>query len=142
MPKRTIPESAAAEMFGRSLRALREDRGLVAKEVAELLNLNTDTILKYERGEREPSLLTLIRLSLLFGISVDRLITGQTAKLSMIPFASRENLSNVVVIRNKDDQVVYVGPDRRKRGKDSEHKARDRRRPKTPKKPGKKVKHS
>ena len=129
-------------MFGRSLRALREDRGLVAKDVAELLNLNTDTILKYERGEREPSLLTIIRFSLLFGISIDRLITGQTAKLSMIPFASRENLSNVVVIRNKDDQVVYVGPDRRRGGKDTGHKGTERRRPKTPKKQGKSAKIS
>jgi len=137
MPKRTLPESAAAEMFGRSLRALREDRGLVAKEVAELLNLNTDTILKYERGEREPSLLTLIRLSLLFGISTDRLITGQSTKLSMIPFTSRESLSNVVVIRNNDDHVIYVGPDRRQRGKGSGHKGNERRRPKIPNKPGK-----
>ncbi|MGY9003542.1 MAG: helix-turn-helix domain-containing protein [Rhodospirillales bacterium] len=80
-------------MFGRSLRAFREDRGLVAKDIAELLNLNTDTILKYERGEREPSLLTLIRLSLLFGVRIDRLITGQSTKLAMIPFTSTKNLS-------------------------------------------------
>ena len=142
MPKRTVPESAAAEMFGRSLRALREDRGLVAKEIAELLNLSTDTILKYERGEREPSLLTLIRFSLLFGISIDRLITGQSTKLAMVPFASRKILSNVVVIRNNDDQVIYVGPERRQRGTDSGHKGTDRRRAKIPVKSVKKAKLS
>ena len=107
----------AAEMFGRSLRSLREDRGLVAKDIAELLNLNTDTILKYERGEREPSLLTIIKLSLLFGVSMDRLITGQSAKLTMIPFTSRDSLRDVIVSRDEQGNVTYVGPERRRRRK-------------------------
>jgi transcriptional regulator with XRE-family HTH domain len=124
-------------MFGRSLRALREDRGLVAKDVAELLNLNTDTILKYERGEREPSLLTLIRLSHLFGVSVDRLITGQSTKLSMLPFTSLESLRDVVVIRNSDGNVAYVGPDRRRQAAPSKRKGPERRRTGNPNKPGK-----
>lgn len=124
-------------MFGRSLRALREDRGLVAKDIAELLNLNTDTILKYERGEREPSLLTIIRLSLLFGVSTDRLITGQSTKLAMIPFTSREDLSDVVVIRDGNDKVAYVGPERRRSRKSVRRKGPDRRQPKARKKSGK-----
>ena len=124
-------------MFGRSLRALREDRGLVAKDIAELLNLNTDTILKYERGEREPSLLTLIRLSLLFGVSIDRLITGQSTKLPMIPFTSTKNLSDVIIIRDDDNKVTYVGPERRLRVKGSRQRGPDRRQQKIRKKSAK-----
>ena len=108
------PEKAAAELFGRVLRGLREDRGFTAKDVSELIGLQTDTILKYERGEREPNILTLKKLSHIFAVSLHRLITGENARPGPTSYASTDQVNDIVVVRNSSGEVVYVAPDRRR----------------------------
>ena len=126
MPKRSEPEKAAAELFGRILRKLREGRDYTAKEVAEIVGLKTDTILKYERGEREPSLLTMIQLSHLFGVSLYALITGKDFRVKIDALTSLKQVQDIVVVRDSGKNLTYVGPDRRQRTKDK-IKGKDRR---------------
>ena len=66
----------AARKFGANLRELREQRGFTPHQIAEPLAQTPDSILKYERGVREPALSQLLALSDIFQVSVDRLLKG------------------------------------------------------------------
>ena len=47
--------------IGSNLRTLREHRGLTAMDIAAMLDISPDAVRKYERGERDPGIATLIR---------------------------------------------------------------------------------
>ncbi len=56
---------------------LRKEASLTQKELAAKLNMNSVTYLHYEKGQREPSLDTLLDFADFFSVSVDYLI-GKT----------------------------------------------------------------
>lgn len=60
--------------LGQKLKELREEKGLTQKQVAEKLNLNSVTYLRYEKAQREPSLSTLAEIAKFFDVSVDYLL--------------------------------------------------------------------
>lgn len=62
-----------------ALKDLRKARNLTQDNVAEFLGVSKNTISRYENGEREPDHDTLLRLAGYFDVSVDFLLTGQTA---------------------------------------------------------------
>lgn len=61
-------------MIGETLKALRKQKGVTAKTVADDLNILPDTYRNYEVGRREPNLETLKAISDYFGVSADYLI--------------------------------------------------------------------
>ena len=126
MPKKSNPEKAASERCGFNLRNLRKMHRLKAREVGDYVGLHTDTILKYERGEREPSFFTLILFGYLYGVSIDRIICGVDNKIQPVSFASADKLRDIVVVRDKDGIVSYIGPNRRQ-GKVVNFRGRDKR---------------
>ena len=58
----------------RRIRDLREDRDLTQREVAEVLNCSQQVYSNYELGQRDIPTAVLIRLSDLYGVSVDYLL--------------------------------------------------------------------
>lgn len=62
------------ETFRKNLQALREKRRISRIVASELCGLASDSIRKYERGEREPSLSSLIAMAEFFEVTVDELI--------------------------------------------------------------------
>lgn len=54
----------------------RKKQNLSQQELGELLGVSQQTISKYEKGTREPDTQTLIKLSRLFGVSVDYLLSN------------------------------------------------------------------
>ena len=56
------------------VRDLREDSDKTQKQIAELLNMQPTVYQRYERGEREPTLHSLIAIAEFFEVSVDYLI--------------------------------------------------------------------
>ncbi len=60
------------------LRELRKARNLTQKQVGDVLGITDQSYSRYETGEREPSLESLLKLSDLFGVTVDYLL-GQKA---------------------------------------------------------------
>jgi transcriptional regulator with XRE-family HTH domain len=52
----------SVELFGRNLRALREEKGWTQEELAEKARLTSVQISRVERGVREVRLTTLLRL--------------------------------------------------------------------------------
>lgn len=57
-----------------NLRAIRLDRKLKVQEVSDYLCCLPSVYSRYENGKREPSLDVLLKLSKLYGVSVDYLI--------------------------------------------------------------------
>lgn len=56
------------------LKELRIDRNLTQKQLSEMLDLSKNTVCEYEKGRAEPSIETLLKLSGIFGVSVDYLL--------------------------------------------------------------------
>ncbi len=59
------------------LKALRRSKNLSQLKVALDLNMNQNSISRYENGEREADYATLVRIAEYFGVSVDYLL-GRT----------------------------------------------------------------
>ncbi len=63
------------EIFlGKTLKELREERGLTQREVAEALGIHSVTYLHYEKGQREPPLSLLADMAKFYGETVDYLL--------------------------------------------------------------------
>lgn len=60
--------------FYESLKAKRELFGYTQKQVAELIGITPRSYQRYESGEREPNITTLIQIADLFKISLDDLV--------------------------------------------------------------------
>ena len=60
--------------FRQRLQQLREKKSISRIVASELCGLASDSIRKYERGESEPTMASLIAMAEFFGVSVDYLI--------------------------------------------------------------------
>lgn len=60
--------------FSEHLLQLRKGRGLKQTELAEKIGISWRAYQTYERGQREPTLSTLVALADFYGITVDELI--------------------------------------------------------------------
>lgn len=60
-------------MFKERLKELREDSGLSMSELANKIGVSTNTISRWERGERIPNLEALVALAKFFKVSTDYL---------------------------------------------------------------------
>lgn len=66
--------------FAVRLRELRETKGLLQRELAELVGMSQSTVARWEAGDREPTLQTLPQLADVLGTSIDDLVrTTETA---------------------------------------------------------------
>lgn len=64
------------------LRELRNARGLYQKNIADLLQVDRTTYAKYESGDSEPPLASLIALADFYGVSLDYLAGRDDVKFS------------------------------------------------------------
>lgn len=65
------------EKFGKRLESLREKHDMTKKEVSFKLGFTANVYGSYERGDRRPSLETIIKLSDMYNVSIDYLIRGE-----------------------------------------------------------------
>ena len=105
--------------IGERLRKLRKYMGLTQEQVAEILSVGRDAILRIEKGNRKIDLQELISFSKLYNISMDELTTDEhTINSSDVAFArgfnelsekdKKEIISlieykNILKSQNKDD---------------------------------------
>ena len=64
-------------MMGLRIAALRRAAGWNQAELGQKLGISSSAVGMYEQGRREPAIDMLIRLSELFGVSIDYLVTGK-----------------------------------------------------------------
>jgi transcriptional regulator with XRE-family HTH domain len=68
-----------SEVFASRLKQARKDYGLTQVQTANLLKIDKSTLAKYELGQREPSIEILVKMGLLFEVTLDWLC-GLTSK--------------------------------------------------------------
>lgn len=62
------------EHYFTRIRRLRMSRGITQKEMATVLGMTPNAYQKYEYGEREPNMATLVALADFFDVSLDYLV--------------------------------------------------------------------
>lgn len=75
--------------IGKKLRKLREYMGLTQEQVAEILNLGRDAIIRIEKGTRKINLEELMKFSKLYKISIDSIINSGDNKFESITALAR-----------------------------------------------------
>ena len=71
-------KTAEAEVFGRTLRRLREEAKLSQEALADLADLTTGYISDLERGLKAPGLLTILRLAVALHAAPPQLLADFT----------------------------------------------------------------
>lgn len=84
------------QTIGQRIKELRESRGLTQSQLAEELNFSDKTVSKWEKDGTEPDSETLVKLAKVFNVTLDYLLTGETAlteteSVSKIELACRED---------------------------------------------------
>lgn len=87
--------------LGARLQALRRQAHLSQQELAERLHVSRQSISKWELGTAKPDLDNMIRLSELFGVSLDELVLGKTQNRQEIPQNSAQPVENAKTKRRK-----------------------------------------
>lgn len=62
---------------------IRESKGITRKELADALNVSLATITRYEKGDREPNIETLNKISVALGVNISQLL-GISSELAEI----------------------------------------------------------
>ena len=81
-------------MMYRRIIMLRKQAHMSQLQLAEALHISASTIGMYEQGRRSPGLDILIRMSRVFGVSLDYLITGPDFTPSTTHFDSSRSAEN------------------------------------------------
>ena len=90
--------------IGERLRKLRKYMGLTQEQVAEILSVGRDAILRIEKGDRKIDLQELMNFSKLYNISMDELTTEEhTINSSDIVFARGFN-----ELSEKDKKEIII----------------------------------
>lgn len=63
--------------IGNFLHGLRKEKGLTQQELADLYNISSKTVSKWECGDSIPNTQTLIKLSKLYNITIDEILNGE-----------------------------------------------------------------
>lgn len=74
------------KQLGETLKRLRQKSRLRQEDVATMVGVERSTVANWERGVKQPSLDTLLRLSEIFGVSLDELV-GATRATTPLPLA-------------------------------------------------------
>ena len=69
--------------FNERLRELRTQSPLKQKEIADYLGISTITIRQYEQGTREPNIEKILKLAVIFNVSLDDLMCLEDFKNSL-----------------------------------------------------------
>lgn len=60
--------------FSKRLKEIRIENGFTQQKIAEELGIKQQSYARYELGNGEPSLLTLIKIAKIFGVTTDYLL--------------------------------------------------------------------
>lgn len=69
-------------ILGREIKRVREEKGITQEELASRMNVNSQNISSYERGERGPSLFWMNRLYMALEIDPAKFTEGFYKKLN------------------------------------------------------------
>ena len=82
--------AVAEKVFGKRIKQLRKQHRLTQSELGEMVGLTQQSITAWETGRTYPDVYTLIRLAMLYEVSVDWLL-GLTENAEPGPMLVRRN---------------------------------------------------
>jgi len=88
---------------GENLRRCREACAFSQQQVADALNINRTTYTKYETGDSEPGLVTLVKLAVIFNVS----------PMELLPLLDDEEIGALTDSRGADSPVYQLAKDER-----------------------------
>jgi transcriptional regulator with XRE-family HTH domain len=101
---------SSAMNIGKNIKKIREQRGLMQKEVASAAVIHTSNYSKIEKGEREPSIEALDKIATLFGMTVDEIIHFEgkiPREVKIKDKTATEKLQLIEQLDDEDKQAVY-----------------------------------
>lgn len=72
------------EKIGKYIKFLRERNNLTQEELAKKVPVTREAVSKWETGRRIPDIETLLILSNIFNLSIERLLSGEEIKNTMV----------------------------------------------------------
>ena len=84
------------------LKKIRTQKGLTQQAVADGIQCSPTVYSRYERGEREPSIETLLKLSAFFDVTVDYLLGNGETSLSTF---TKYEIDLVMAAREADERA-------------------------------------
>ena len=95
-------------MFGKKLKFLRENKNMLQKELASILNTTSQTISGWEIGRTNPDYDTLVKIANFFNVSTDYLLCNEVNAIKFKnKLQEKEALYNALVsngyIKNGED---------------------------------------
>lgn len=96
--------------LGKTIKKIREQKGMLQKQVAAELNIGTTNYNKLENGNREPSVKELQKLSVLFDMTVDQILNfeGELPKeISLEDKTEMEQFKLFQKLEEEDKQTVF-----------------------------------
>lgn len=83
-------------LIGNYLQSLRKEKNLTQQEIADIFNISSKTVSKWECGDAIPSINTLINLAKFYGVSVDQILNGGETNFP----------NHTITSTNKSDEIV------------------------------------
>ena len=101
---------SSAMNIGKNIKKIREQKGLMQKEVASAAAIHTSNYSKIEKGEREPSIEALDKIATLFDMTVDEIIHFEGKIPREVKIKDKTATEKVQLLEQLDDedkQAVY-----------------------------------
>ena len=86
---------------GARIQALRKQKGLTQEQLAEKLNINTNSLGKIERGFNGLSIDLLIEIGVFFGTSLDYIIRGREFQVNVTKQALDSIINQLINLKQK-----------------------------------------
>lgn len=94
----------------KNIKRLREEKGLMQKEIANAINVHPSNYSKMEKGEREFSIEVIDRLAKFFGISIDNLVHNENKiplEIKVEDKTASEKVQMIAQLAEEDKQAIY-----------------------------------
>ena len=90
--------------LGSTIKKIREQKGLLQKQVASELNIGPSNYNKLENGIREPSVKELQQLAKLFGMSVDQVLNFEGELPQEVTLENKSGYEQLNLINQLDEE--------------------------------------
>ncbi len=99
--------------IGKRIAALRREKGLKQEDVAQVLDVSSQAVSKWENNQSCPDISLLPKLAKLLGVSVDTLLSGEEEKPAVVfvPEQNRKDIKEMmlrIVIDSADGDKVRI----------------------------------
>ncbi|GAO27829.1 helix-turn-helix domain-containing protein [Geofilum rubicundum] len=90
--------------LGKTIKKIREQKGMLQKQVAAELNIGTTNYNKLENGNREPSVKELQQLATLFDLTVDQVLNFEDDMPKEVSLENKTEMEQFKLIQQLEEE--------------------------------------